>query len=164
MSRHILLTTDFSRESERAFLPVADLADLIGARVTLLHVIETAVALPHGAPMALPLPIPQAREREADAHRNLVEQAKRFPRDCEVATVVVTGPDVATAIVDYAEAHRTDLVAMASHGRGGLRRFVMGSIAETVVRRSTRPVMVYPPTREELASRRSGRAPLRVSG
>ncbi len=148
MSRHILLLTDFSAESERAFGPVAELADLLGARVTLLHVVETALPAPMPAPMMAPIVAPAAESalaaREADARRRLADLVERFPRECEVKPALVRGADAATATVAYAAEHGVDLIAMASHGRTGLRRIVMGSVAESVLRRAGRPVLVYP--------------------
>lgn len=151
MSRHILLLTDFSAESERAFGPVAELADLLGARVTLLHVVETALPAPMPAPMIAPVAAPVAESalaaREADASRRLADLATRFPRDCEVKPALVRGPDAAGTAAAYASEHGVDLIAMASHGRSGLRRIVMGSVAESVLRRAGRPVLVYPHAR-----------------
>lgn len=156
MSRHILLLTDFSADSERAFGPAAQFADLLGARITLLHVVETAIA-PQAGPPTAPLAVSAAgalAEREADAKRRLDDLASRFPRSCEVKSALVRGPDAASGAVAFAEVNGVDLIAMASHGRTGLRRLVMGSVAESVLRRASVPVLVFPaasarPTRTE---------------
>ncbi len=145
MSRHIVLLTDFSESAASAYAPAAALADLIGARVTLLHVVETAAVIPHGAPLAVPLPSPEASERAAEARTRLADARQAFPPDCDVKTALATGPDVAAAAAEFARAHEADYIAMASHGRSGLRRFVMGSVAEAVLRRAATPVLVYPP-------------------
>lgn len=50
--------------------------------------------------------------------------------------------DLATQIIAYPEREDFDLVAMATHGRSGIDRFVMGSIAEKVVRHTTKPVLL----------------------
>jgi nucleotide-binding universal stress UspA family protein len=153
MSRHILLLTDFSADSERAFAPVIEMADLLGARVTLLHVVETAAVRPVGAAIAAAMPVVMQSEREADAQRRLKDLASRFPRDCDVATVLLRGPDAASESVAWASQHGVDLIAMASHGRSGLRRLVMGSVAESVLRRARLPVLVYPqPRASEVAA------------
>jgi len=153
MSRHILLLTDFSADSERAFAPVVELADLLGARVTLLHVVETAAVRPVGAAVATAMPVAVQYERDEDAKRRLDDLASRFPRNCEVATALLRGPDTASEAVAWAGEHGVDMIAMASHGRSGLRRFVMGSVAESVLRRSRMPVLVFPqPRAVELAA------------
>jgi nucleotide-binding universal stress UspA family protein len=146
MSRQILLLTDFSADSERAFAPAAQFADLLGARITLLHVVETAIA-PQAGPPSAPFAASAAgalAEREAEARRRLLELAARFPRVCEVKTALTRGPDAATAAAAFAEKNGVDLIAMASHGRTGLRRLVMGSVAESLLRRASVPVLVFP--------------------
>ena len=161
MSRHILLLTDFSADSERAFAPAAQFADLIGARITLLHVVESAIA-PHAGPPTAPLAASAAgalAEREADAQRRLLDLASRFPRGSDVRTQCMRGPDAATAAVACADANGVDLIALASHGRTGLRRLVMGSVAESVLRRATVPVLVFP-----ASSARPSRADARAKG
>lgn len=147
MGRHIVLTTDLSRGAERAFAPVATLARLIGARVTLLHVVEDIPAIPHGAPMAAPLPSPEMGPRTAAAAAQLQEIQRRFPAGVVVDTAVEPGADVAATVAGFAERHGADFIAMASHGRSGLRRLVLGSVAEGILRHATRPVLVYPPDR-----------------
>jgi nucleotide-binding universal stress UspA family protein len=156
MSRHILLLTDFSAESERAFAPVIEMADLLGARVTLLHVVETAAVTPVGAPIAVAIPVRSMTDRELDARIRIDDLAARFPRDCRVATAVVRGADAANEAVEWASKHGVDLIAMASHGRTGLRRFVMGSVAESVLRRARMPVLVYPQKREAAVATQHG--------
>ncbi len=146
MSRHIVLLTDFSEAAARAYAPVAALADLLGARITLLHVVESAAVIPHGAPLAVPLPSPEASERAAEARTRLLDARNAFPSDCDVKTALATGPDIAAAVAEFARAHEADFLALASHGRSGLRRVVMGSVAEAVLRRAQTPVLVYPPS------------------
>ena len=52
--KHIVLTTDLSESSTRAFAPIGQLAQSLGARITLLHVLDSLEILPHGAPLAPP--------------------------------------------------------------------------------------------------------------
>ena len=60
-------------------------------------------------------------------------------------TDLEVGADVAGAILRMAENHHVDLIALSTHGRTGLRRLVLGSVAETVVRRAALPVLTFPP-------------------
>jgi len=60
-----------------------------------------------------------------------------------VSTVVVTG-DPATEILDYIEANDVDIVVMSSHGRSGVSKWFLGSVAERVLRRSTAPLFLVP--------------------
>jgi nucleotide-binding universal stress UspA family protein len=147
--RCILLTTDMSAESMRAFAPVADMALRLGARVTLLRVVHDQVhpvAPPAKAPMTTSVPLAMEPTAAAAAARErLLELRGRFPDDLEIDVDTVLGNDVASAILDYARRHGVDLITMATHGRSGLRRLVIGSIAEAVLRHSTVPVLLYPP-------------------
>ncbi len=168
MSRHILLLTDFSADAGRAFLPVAQLADLLGARITLLHVIETSMARQAGlliAPLeADPSGTLAERERENDANRLLGDLASRFSRECVVTPTLMHGPDVAGAAAAFAEAHHVDMIAMASHGRTGLRRLMMGSVAEAMLRRSSVPVLVFPAGRAQPHRLREARSGVATKG
>lgn len=151
MSRLILLPTDFSADSERAFAPTAQFAELLGARIVLLHVVETAIAPSAGPPLAASAASAAGAlaVREAEARRRLLDIATRLPRACEARPALVRGADAASAVVAFAEQNGVDLIAMASHGRTGLRRLVMGSVAESVLRRASVPVLVFPAARME---------------
>jgi nucleotide-binding universal stress UspA family protein len=85
-------------------------------------------------------------ELQADAY---YLQAAGFTVD----TIVRFG-DPADEIVAYAEANAVDLVAMATHGHSGLRRLVMGGIAQQALRRLSRPVLVVRPFAEADAQER----------
>jgi nucleotide-binding universal stress UspA family protein len=58
---------------------------------------------------------------------------------------VTTNDRPATAILDDASAHRADLIALATRGRGGLKRFLLGSVADKVLRGADTAVLVYRP-------------------
>ena len=144
MSRHIILTTDFSKESERAFAAIAKLANLLEAKITLLHVVEDRHETPHPAQLARP-----HSEKVAEAKARIAELSNRFPDGVDVKTVVETSPDTAQEVCNFAESCGADLIGLSSHGRSGLGRLIMGSFAERVLRHSTRPVLVYPPPRQD---------------
>jgi nucleotide-binding universal stress UspA family protein len=69
-------------------------------------------------------------------------------RGIEVETVAVPGRP-GEAILDYANTNSISLIAIATHGRGGLRRAVFGSVADQVLRRSGLPVLVIRPQDEK---------------
>jgi nucleotide-binding universal stress UspA family protein len=60
------------------------------------------------------------------------------------AEIVVTEGTPAAAILTAAEQHQVDCIVMATHGRSGIRRFVLGSVTEKVLRGSSRPVLAVP--------------------
>ena len=149
MEKHILLTSDLSEPSSRAFAPVRDLAALIGARVTLLHVIQTLTEHHQGASVATPgLPVDLEHE-ETSAHHALEKQGEQLGKDLEVEVAVTTSPDIAKGIVKYAEEHGAGLIALSTHGRSGVRRMLLGSVAEAVLRHAHVPVLCFPPPPEE---------------
>ena len=141
---HILLTTDLSEESQRSFAYAADLAHEKGAKITLLNVVENLTVAPHGAPMAPPLDDPEAPVLKEVAQEALEKRRAGLPADIEVECHAILGTNLGTTIAEFASEKGCDLIVISTHGRTGFRRFVMGSIAEVVLRHSDVPVMVIP--------------------
>ncbi len=145
MSFHkILLTSDLSDESERAFAPVAELARMMGASITLFHVVYDVAVAPHGAPLAPPVHPPDIQEQVEEARQALARHRAKLPEDLAVDVDVLSADNVARAVADYAQEHGHDLIALSTHGRTGFRRLVLGSVAEAVIRHSHVPVLVFP--------------------
>lgn len=71
--------------------------------------------------------------------------------DITVKTAVESDPDVAEAIIKQAESGAVDLIAMATHGRGGMQHFVTGSITERVLHHSKLPLFIVRPPKEQAA-------------
>ena len=136
----ILVAIDFSADSEPALDAALDLARRNDGRVTLLHVCQPP---PYSTPnygMFVPSP-DELADVLIGARQALVEYKKRCAaKGATVDTALVTGPP-AEEIVRYATVHDFDLVVVGSHGRRGFRRFVLGSVAEAVVRTADRPVL-----------------------
>ena len=139
----IVLTTDLSEESKRAFAPVRDLARKLGLGVTLVAVLEDLPFEPTGG--GLMATYPDRTQIKRDWEKGLAALADEFGKDVCREAVVLDGADIARAIVDYAAKTKADYLAMATHGRSGLRRLLLGSIAELVVRHAHVPVLLYPP-------------------
>jgi nucleotide-binding universal stress UspA family protein len=157
MYRTILVPLDGSAFSEAA---LAHLPEVAGAEteVILLRVMErTAAPMPAPASTAAEVPTPPASagadtageapdkafrdaeeylEARADAVRGHVLAAR---------TMVVGHADPAATIVDVARSERVDLVAMATHGRSGVARWLLGSVAETVLRSTHCPLLLIRP-------------------
>jgi nucleotide-binding universal stress UspA family protein len=139
----ILLTTDLSNESKRAFVPVRELAKQLRLDVTLLAVVEDVLfEATAGGLMAV---YPDRTRIRADWESALSALADELGRDVCKATVVLEAADVPRAICDYAQRERASYIAMATHGRSGLRRLLLGSIAEQVARHAHVPILLYPP-------------------
>jgi nucleotide-binding universal stress UspA family protein len=85
-----------------------------------------------------------------DPRSGSVEAARRYldyVRNEQAATgvnieILVRDGPVAAALIEAAEKERIDLIAMATHGRSGLQRVVYGSVAEQLLRSSTKPILL----------------------
>jgi nucleotide-binding universal stress UspA family protein len=145
MLTHILVPLDGSRLAAQAVPYATALAHAFDARITLLAVIEPA---PHRGPM----PHPDATEIDARriatsmAYLESMAAAIRAPDRTVIAAVRHGNP--APAIIAHAEAAGCDLIAMVSHGRTGLNRPRMGSVAQHVARHAGVPTLVVRATGE----------------
>lgn len=140
----ILVPIDFSASSRAAIEYAFFLAGAFGAEVVVLHVREPIGYVgPETLALVATVPGQPSPERmRADAARE-VEQALAAaggrPRGVQVR---VEAGDPAGTILAVAGDVEADLVVMGTHGRTGLSRLVVGSVAELVIRRSSRPVLV----------------------
>lgn len=141
---HILVATDLSPEAMSCIPQAASFARLVNARITLLHVRESLQTVPHGSPLAPPLG--QLDDASAlDAVRAQLEDRRAaYGSDVQIDVEMVVGGDAAKEIRAWADAHQVDLIVMTTHGRTGVRRLALGSVAEAVIRQSRMPVLVLP--------------------
>ena len=138
--RTVLIASDLSEVSRDAILPAYGLlAD--GGRVELCHVHPTAEApLIDHADTAPPLSDAQRAALIARLEREVPAEAAEHGIATHVS--VLEGHSIATAILQAAERTDADAIALASHGRSGVGRWLLGSVAEEVARRSPRPVLL----------------------
>ena len=152
--RHILIPLDGSALAERAIEPGMEIARRLGARVTLLQV-ATVVPTPHDVVYqmeALEQDIGDYLATRTIEHAELYldSVAERLAHwDVQLSAEVVDG-FAAQQIVDYSASHEVDLIAMATHGRTGLRRWAYGSVTEKVLRSGKCSLLVVRPNAEEL--------------
>lgn len=138
--QHILLPVDFSRQNAAAAKQAAGLARHFRARLTLLHVnaVFGPGALMPGE-MARPLDPAWVKALEAQRYRELTEWQPAVFEGIDHDFAVVTG-DPAESIVEYANTHGIGLIVMATHGYGGFRKFLLGSVAAKVLNDAKCPV------------------------
>ena len=143
VATHILLTTDFSEASEKAVERAGQLARATGARLTVLHI--------HRHPPAAPeAPVPQGKELssadlDSDAHLALEAlRSSKLANVESVALVTVEHVSAPLAICEYADKHGVDMIVIGTHGRTGMTRLLIGSVAEKVVRHASCAVLVVP--------------------
>jgi len=145
-SEKVLVTTDFSADSERAFERAAYLAKMDGSKVTLLTVVSDW-EVPHNL-----YPYLAAPERIEEYRRYLAEEADRQLQKYkakfhgqEIETKVIASiKPVAQEITDYARNTGTNLIIMLSHGRGALGSLFLGSVLQAVLKLAPCPVLVVP--------------------
>ena len=124
--RRIMVALDGSLEAERSLSATTVLAQASGSEVILAHV-------------------PVEIGEDADAMGPYLDRVARAvkDRDLEVSTVI-GGLEPAESISALATERRADMVVVATHGRGGLQRAVIGSVADAVLRSSEVPVLLVP--------------------
>jgi nucleotide-binding universal stress UspA family protein len=137
---NILIPLDGSTLAEQVLDPALDLARLMEARCGLLRVVP-----PHfssngrGAAGRVP------EIANAEGYLNRIA-ARLREQGLQVRTRVVVARHAAEAILTEAAAQTSHLIALATHGRGGLNRLLRGSVAEKILRTAALPVLVYHPT------------------
>ena len=138
--KKILVATDFSEPSGVALAYGRDLARSFNARLHVLHVVED-VMLRYNTEIGFATPELQT-DLEAAARRDLDARITDDDRRTLLVTPVVeTGVNIAASIVKYAQANAIDLIITGTHGRGAVKHFLMGSVAERVVRTAPCPVL-----------------------
>jgi nucleotide-binding universal stress UspA family protein len=141
--RSILLTTDFSDTSAKAFAAARALAERFGARIVVVHVEDDRVSPLLVEYMAVGLESIRQRQVE-NARRQLDEFVSRhLGPEADVDREVSLGVPHAE-IVRLATERKVDLIVMATLGRGFISHAMMGSTTERVLRRAPCPVLVVP--------------------
>jgi nucleotide-binding universal stress UspA family protein len=141
--RHILVPLDGSRTAERAIPNALRIGTLYNARYTLLRVTSPLSwdIAPHAWEPA-PARTPPLSTAAAEAYLNEQAAAMRREHGVRVDTAVIDGASAGPAIIEYAEAHGVDLIAMGTEGAGQIRRLLLGSVTDKIVRSSNAPVLV----------------------
>lgn len=142
MIRNILVPTDFSAGSAAALACARELAAAVGASLHVMHVVENPFA-PGGfmemhplPPGYYPLEMENAAKRRLDDCLSADDKIK-----FHATLTTAVGIPAREILQRLDEEPKIDLVVMATHGRGGVARLVMGSVADKVVRGAPCPVM-----------------------
>lgn len=145
-ARNILCPVDFSENSEYALRYATSIAVDTGAKLHIVHVYAEPIAYTDG--FAAHISEDEFEEERAMLKR-IVPPNASVPYQHEF---LIGHP--ADRLVEYAEKHNIDLIVMGTHGRTGLSRLLMGSIAEAVVRRAECPILTLKghPSKEQAAA------------
>jgi nucleotide-binding universal stress UspA family protein len=155
MYTHILVSLDGSEIAEQVLPHVEALAEKFGSRIVLLRAILPPALPLMETPMGLPVTpyttevyVEAAEDERRAASGYLQEIGDRLRnRGFQVEQELREG-SAASVIVERAGALGADLIAMTTHGRGGLKRLVLGSVAEEVLRMAPCPVLLVRATGE----------------
>jgi len=140
--RTILLPLDGSELSEQAIEPALALARAAGARIVLVRCVEP-IREPANPKIRFVLPptteiMEQETAEAGDYLRSMVARLRAQNVDVECQVIVAPAP---AGILSAARRREVDLIAMATSGAGGAERFVIGSVADKVIRAATIPVL-----------------------
>jgi len=141
MFRNILVPVDGSEPSNSAITFALRMASEERATVTFAHAVEVTRIIAMTSTSGIG---PQyALDAALQAGRDILALAQAQADDTAVkATTELLEGDCVGALLDLAERMNADLIVVGSHGRGGISRAILGSVAEGILRRSAMPVLV----------------------
>lgn len=144
MFRHILLATDGSAASTHAAALAIGLARSHGARLTALYVVDPYpyLGLGEANPMGFQAYMAAAMDHASQAHAAIATLAAEGGTRVNVVPRVVEDVGASVGIVQTAKELGADLIVVGSHGRSGIARLMLGSVASRVVAESAVPVLV----------------------
>lgn len=138
--KNVLIPLDGSRLSERILPHARRLVELFGTKVWFLHVINTDLA---DSFAVLKEDMEQKEEDIIETIRNYFSTLeKRIKETGTSYELVIKKGNPAETICDFANENEMDLIAMSTHGHGGISRCLLGSVADKVVQSSSRPVLL----------------------
>jgi nucleotide-binding universal stress UspA family protein len=144
MFKHLLICTDGSTLGNKAAKAGIELARALGAKVTAYYAIEQLMIYDEGYMMDQKM-IERLEESARAAGQKRVDSIGKMAKAAGVpfAAVVTKASTAQEGIIDAAKKRKCDVIFMASHGRRGLSRLMMGSVTQKVLAHSRIPVVVY---------------------
>ncbi|AJG21298.1 universal stress protein [Cupriavidus basilensis] len=142
--KKIVVAVDGSATSDLALAEAIRIAGTGGAQVLVLYVVDNG-QLMFDVEYYDPTPVLQALADSGE--RALAAAAQRLsaqgvPHETRLVTQQAVGGDIASAVNDAAAEWGADLIVIGTHGRRGVRRLVLGSVAESVIRQASVPVLL----------------------
>jgi nucleotide-binding universal stress UspA family protein len=140
MYKKILVPLDGSELAKGALDQAEKLAETFDAEIILFQVVPFMPI--YGSPeLVTPLIVDEKQRESAEKYLlNLAEDMKK--RGFKVTSMVRTGQQVAAEIIDFAKESGVDLIVMCTHGRSGITRWVLGSVAHKVITRAETPILL----------------------
>ena len=145
--KRIVVPLDGSALAEQILPRIAGLADLEGAELTLLYVLKPQTYSQKQVQDPL---LPWWEKDIASAEAYLFPMAAKLRRrGLTVSSDIIIGENVAEKIAEFARCEKADLIAIATHGRGGLSRLIHGSVTDALTKSARASVFVFHPTVRE---------------
>ncbi len=138
--RKILVPTDFSRDANRAVYYAAYFSEPYESEVILLHVVSLFEHDPNNPQHNFPNIDEVYRSLETIATEQM-DQIRQDHSHVQIRKEMIRGVSPAEEIINFARENQVDLIVMGTHGRSGLSHFLLGSVAEKVIRHMHCPVM-----------------------
>jgi nucleotide-binding universal stress UspA family protein len=140
MYKKILVPLDGSELAKKALDEAVKLANCFGAEMILFQVVPFMPI--YGSPeLVTPLIVDEKQKEAAEKYlTNLVEELKK--KGLKVTATVRTGQQVAVEIIDFAKESGADLIVMCTHGRSGITRWMLGSVALKLLTRGEKPILL----------------------
>ena len=142
----VLLATDLSETSWAALPAALDLVNRLGAKLDVIHVVPISRYLtdlnPYGG-INPRIDVDKLREESMAFARKSIEE-KLAPFDVAYGVAVFEAADVPRALVEFADEGEPAWIVIATHGHTGVKRLLLGSVTEKVVRLAHVPVVVVP--------------------
>ena len=140
MYKKILVPLDGSELAKKALDEAEKLAKNFDAEIILFQVVPFMPI--YGSPeLVTPLIVDEKQKEAAEKYlSNLAEELKK--RGLKTTAMVRTGQQVAIEIIDFAKESGVDLIVMCTHGRSGISRWVLGSIAHKILTRAENPILL----------------------
>jgi nucleotide-binding universal stress UspA family protein len=140
MYKRILVPLDGSELAKRALTEAEKLAKCFGAEMMLFQVVPFMPI--YGSPeLVTPLIVDEKQKESAERYLdNLAEELKK--KGLNITAVVKTGQQVAVEIIDFAKESGADLIVMCTHGRSGITRWMLGSVALKLLTRGETPILL----------------------
>jgi len=146
MYKRILVAIDDSFMTQRVLAEAAALAKAHGAALCIAHAIDETILARSNVESLAPTPIGEVESQLRTAARAFLEKAAATARTAgiepELKVVDSEKKHVSDILADTAEAWKADLLILGTHGRRGLERYFVGSVAERVVRRASCSILL----------------------
>lgn len=137
---NILVPYDGSNHSNRAFRKALDVAKKDNSKITIFTAIEGEYSAIIGYSKIHPQIIRKQRLAAKKLISKLESAAKIY--NVPISVKIKQGKSIVSEILNFAKSHKIDLIVMGSHGRTGLSKFILGSVANSVVQQAKCSVMV----------------------